>query len=137
MNSIPKTIQMMSMMSIDNIGIDIIEIERIREGMAAHSEKFLSRLFTKKEQEYCLKHKDPAPSFAGRFAAKEAIAKALGTGLGEHLSWLDIEIFNAEEGKPGVHLSERANKHFGSPRLLLSISHCKLYATAVALKSPS
>lgn len=120
--------------SILGIGNDIIEIERIREGIATHGERFLNRLFTLKEQEYCSKHQDSAPRFAGRFAAKEAIAKALGVGFGEQISWLDIEILSNDDGMPTVHLSKAANERFGHPKLLLSISHCRLFATAVALR---
>ncbi|HSX03726.1 MAG TPA: holo-ACP synthase [Rhabdochlamydiaceae bacterium] len=115
------------------IGNDIIEIDRIRESITAHGQRFLDRIFTPKEQEYCLNHQDSAPRFAGRFAAKEAIVKALGVGFGEHAAWLDIEILADSHGRPIVTLSEKLNKSFNSPKILLSISHCKLYVTAVAL----
>lgn len=115
------------------LGNDIIEIERIREGLERHGQRFLDRLFTLKEQEYCLSHRDPVPHFSGRFAAKEAIAKSFGTGIGEHVSWQDIEILSEKEGAPRVTFSERLNQQFHHPRVLVSISHCKLYVTAVAL----
>lgn len=118
---------------IVGIGNDIIEVERIRKSIKQHGERFFQRILTQKEQEYCLQHNDAAPRVAGRFSAKEAIAKALGTGFGEHLAWLDIEIINDLEGKPEVFFSEKANKRFHNPQVLLSISHCKEYATAVAL----
>ena len=111
---------------IEGIGTDIIEIDRIRENIEKHGSQFLDRLFSKKEQDYCHKYKDPAPHFAGRFAAKEAISKALGTGFGAELSFLDIEIINDEMGKPVVTLSKKLNIH-------LSISHCNSFATATAL----
>jgi holo-[acyl-carrier protein] synthase len=116
------------------VGNDIIEVDRIREGIATHGARFLSRLFTLKEQEYCLNHQDSAPRFAGRFAAKEAIVKALGVGFGEEISWLDIEILSNDAGMPIVHLSKGANEKFRHPKILLSISHCKLFATAIALR---
>ena len=74
------------------IGTDIIEIERIRQSIDNHGYRLISRIFTPKEQDYCLKHKDPIPHFAARFSAKEAIVKALGTGFTEHITWQDIEI---------------------------------------------
>lgn len=115
------------------IGNDILEIERIRQSIESHSERFLSRLFTPQEQEYCLKFADAAPHFAGRFSGKEAIAKALGTGFGKHTSWLDIEILNDAQGKPIVRLSTTLQAKWPATTFLLSISHSQLYVTAVAL----
>lgn len=120
-------------MTVLGIGNDIVEIERIRQAVQTHGETFLTRLFTLKEQEYCRKHKDPMPCFAGRFAAKEAIVKALGCGFGEQVAWLDLEILNDSLGKPEVHFSPTLLQTFSHTRILISISHCKLYATAVAL----
>lgn len=115
------------------IGNDIIEIERIKDSIDRHGYRLMSRLFTIKEQDYCLKHKDPVPHFAGRFAAKEAVVKALGTGFGEHASWLDIEILNDPAGKPHVHFSPKLQERLKKTALQISISHCKLYVTAVAI----
>lgn len=115
------------------LGNDIVSIERIRKSLNQHRERFLSKLFTPSEQAYCLKNRDPVPSFAARFAAKEAIAKALGCGFGKDLSWLDLEILNNPEGKPSVLCSAQLNAKFNSPLLLLSMSHCKEYASAVAI----
>lgn len=115
------------------LGNDIIEIERIRQSIERHGQHFLARLFTAQEQDYCYKFKDSVPHFAGRFAAKEAISKALGTGLGAELSWLDIEVLGDEQGRPIVHFSEEAKKRFHNPHMLISISHSENYATAVAL----
>lgn len=115
------------------LGNDIIEIERIRQSIERHGAHFLDRLFSAKEQEHCLKFKDSAPHFAGRFAAKEAIAKALGTGFGAELSWHDLEILGDDHGKPTVHLSAEANKRFNNPHILVSISHSASHATAVAI----
>ncbi|MES2345103.1 MAG: holo-ACP synthase, partial [Chlamydiota bacterium] len=108
------------------LGTDIIEIERIRKSMDHHGYRLISRLFTTKEQDYCFKYKDPTSHFAGRFAAKEAIVKALGTGFGEHASWQDIEVLNDEKGRPVVHFSNSLNKQFNNPQILISISHCEL-----------
>ncbi len=118
---------------IQGLGTDIIEIARIQESIEKHKEHFCDRLFTKKEQAYCNKHHDSAPRYAGRFAAKEALAKALGLGFGEEISFLDLEILPDQYGKPEVHLSEALQKRFNTPILILSISHCKSYATATAI----
>jgi len=115
------------------LGNDIIEIDRIREGFEQHKEQFLNRLFTPKEQDYCQTQSDPFPRFAGRFAAKEAIVKSLGCGFGAEASWHDIEILSDASGKPIVHLSDAIQQRFSNPQILLSISHCKTYATAVAI----
>ncbi len=115
------------------IGNDIIEIERIRKSIDTYGLRLISRLFTTKEQDYCLKHKDPVPHFAGRFSAKEAIVKALGTGFGEHASWLDIEILNESSGKPSVYFSNALEKKLKGTSVLISISHCQLYVTTFAM----
>lgn len=115
------------------IGCDIIEIERIAKVLERHGPSFLAKTFTANEQNYCLKHKQPAPHLAGRFAAKEAVAKALGCGFGTELSFLDVEITRDPSGKPVVSLSPEANERFQNPRLLVTISHAKKYATAYAI----
>ena len=119
--------------AILGIGTDIIEIERIRDNLTQESERFLNRLFTPAEQAYCAQHKDSAPHVAGRFCAKEAIVKALGVGVGAVASWLDIEILNDAAGKPIVHLSPKLQKNYPASHVLVSISHCRLYATATAI----
>lgn len=118
---------------IKNIGNDIIEVSRIKKAWIRHGERFLDKIFTAKEQTYCLSKKAfPERHLAGRFAAKEALAKALGTGFGA-VSWLDLEIINDESGKPFVNLSPKLVEAYGSLEFLVSISHCNEYATAVAI----
>lgn len=124
---------MMKGEKILGIGNDIVEIERIRKTIDAHGDRLLNRLFTVKEQDYCLKHKDPMPYFAGRFSAKEAIVKAIGVGFGKDVSWKDMEILNNEQGKPYVLFSENLKMQLDDSSILISISHCQLYATAVAI----
>jgi holo-[acyl-carrier protein] synthase len=109
------------------IGHDLIEIDRIRQSIERHGSLFLNRLFTLKEQAHCLQYKDSAPHFAGRFAAKEAIAKAYGTGFGEALSWLDIEILAGSKGEPIVKAARIPG------RILVTISHTATLASAVAI----
>ncbi|QZA58913.1 Holo-[acyl-carrier-protein] synthase [Candidatus Rhabdochlamydia porcellionis] len=115
------------------LGTDIIEIERIRQSIDNHGYRLISRIFTPKERDYCLKYKDPIPHFAARFSAKEAIVKALGTGFTEHITWQDIEIINGVSGKPLVHFSTKLQKKTKGTCMLLSMSHCRSYATATAL----
>ena len=110
------------------LGSDIIEVERIEESIQKHGPRFLDRLFTPQEQAYCLKFRDASRHFAGRFAAKEAIVKALGTGFGEEFGWLDIEIINDPQGKPLAMIT-----NIPSGKIELTISHCKAYAMAVAV----
>lgn len=118
---------------IIGIGTDIIEVERIAKAIERRGHPFLDRLFTKQEQNYCLQHNISSRNFAGRFAAKEAIAKAFGTGIGGKVGWLDLEIASDEFGKPYLKKCEKLDSYFQNKKLLLSISHCKEYATAVAI----
>ena len=120
--------------NICGIGNDIIEVERIRESIERYANHFLDRLFTKREQSYCDTHQDPTLRYAGRFAAKEAIVKSMGTGFGKEIGWHDIEIINEESGKPEVIFSDKIKTQFNHPQVLVSISHCKTYATAVAIR---
>lgn len=116
------------------IGTDILEIGRIEESLKEHGDSFTKRLFTEKEIAYCEQFKtSKATHYAGRFAAKEAIAKAFGTGIGEHLAWHDVEILPDSRGKPTAQFSQKAQVRYQNPKVLLSISHCKTMAQAVAL----
>lgn len=119
------------------IGTDIIEVARIRGCIDRYQKRFLDRLFTPQEQAYCLKYHESARHFAGRFAAKEALVKALGTGFRHGLTWLDLEILPNEDGKPCVFYSPKLADLFHSPKLWISISHCHEYATAFAIWSPA
>lgn len=117
---------------IRGIGTDIIEVSRIKADIQKHGQKFLDKVYTKEEQAYCLAFRESGRNFAGRFAAKEAVVKALGTGL-VGLNWLDIEILNDPQGKPYLVLSDILKSNFGNPVIHLSISHCHEYATATAI----
>ena len=117
-------------------GIDIIEVSRIDASYQKFGERFLQRILKPAEIAYCLSHKRPAPFFAARFAAKEAISKAFGTGIGKHLGWQDMEVGRKESGEPFVIL------HAGGLKLLeerggrivhLSLSHTENYAAAMAI----
>jgi len=115
------------------IGTDILEIERFRHVLKKHGDNFLTKIFTSNEIAYCKKKRDPTPSFAARFSAKEAIAKAFGTGICKDLSFKDIEITNDKFGKPSPSFSEKVNKKFNNPKVLLSISHCDKFTVAFAV----
>lgn len=124
-------------MTIIGVGNDIIEVERINGAILKFGSRFLDRLFTEKEQKYCLSHREPAKNFAGRFAAKEAFVKAIGTGIGKGVSWLDIEILNDPKGKPVIEISSSLKELTHPSQFFLSISHCRDYATAVVIWTKS
>src|SRR5689334_361296 len=107
------------------IGTDIIEVKRIALAITRRGAPFLDRLFTPDEQHYCLQHSTSERNFAGRFAAKEAVAKALGLGITQKLSWLDIEIGLDPLGKPIILTSEKLKPFLEKGALHISISHCK------------
>lgn len=113
------------------LGVDLIEIERIRRVRERHGARFLEKVFTDQELDYCLAKTDPAPSLAARWAAKEAAAKALGVGLGAELRFRDIAVLRDARGRPELHLSERAQERFGNARFLVSLSHHETTAVAV------
>jgi holo-[acyl-carrier protein] synthase len=121
---------------IYGIGIDVVEVGRIEDAMTKLGAAFLDRLFTKDEQEYCEKQKRPALHFAARFAAKEAVSKALGTGVGGQAGWLDMEVERAESGAPKMVFTGRAADFLASQdinEVQISLSHAKEYAAANAI----
>jgi len=95
---------------IVGLGIDITEVERMRQAIERRGQALLKRVFTPAEIAYCQKHRDPYERFAGRFAAKEAAMKALGTGWRRGVRWLDIEVVRLGSGKPTLKLSGVAQK---------------------------
>ncbi len=124
------------MANILGIGTDIIECLRIAQMIERHGELFISRVYTQHEIQYCQSRKLATQHFAGRWAAKEAILKALGTGWRRGISWRDIEVHNDPGGKPVVALRGGARdvvEQLGITQMLVSISHCRSHATAYAL----
>lgn len=118
------------------IGIDIIEVARIHASHEKFGERFLNRILHPGEIAYCLSHKMPAPFLAARFAAKEAISKAFGTGIGAQLSWHDMEVARRDSGEPYVILHDKGLallKARNARALLISLSHTQQHATAVAI----
>lgn len=118
------------------IGIDIIEVVRIKSSYERFGDRFLKRILHAGEIEYCLSHKEPAPFLAARFAAKEAISKAFGTGIGAQLGWHDMEVKRKQSGEPFVVLHGNGLKLLearGARIALISLSHTQQHAAAVAL----
>lgn len=123
-------------MRVFGIGIDVVEVERIASAMQRHGTPFLTRLFTAGEREYCESRKTPALHYAARFAAKEAVSKALGTGIGGHAGWLDLEIVHNAAGMPRLCLGGAAAsfaKNHGITEIQISLTHARHYAAANAI----
>lgn len=120
---------------IIGIGVDLVKISRIEKAGNGHR-GFLERVFTQKERDYCDRQKFPAQHYAARFASKEAILKAFGTGLSSGMKWTDIEVLHGEGGGPIVNLTGIAKDHAdlkGVRQVLLSYSHDEGYAVAHAV----
>lgn len=114
------------------VGVDLIEIERIRRALERHGDSFKERCFTQAERTYCDSKPNPPQHYAGRFAAKEAVGKALGVGV--HFTWKEIEIRGRP--KPGVHLTgrtARAAERLGATQIDVSMTHSRELAAAVAV----
>ena len=115
-----------------SVGVDIIEIERIKAALRRYGERFLRRVYTPAEQAYC---RGRVPELAVRFAAKEAISKALGTGM-RGIAWQEMEILGDQRGKPLVHLHGRARaraEELGLSEFAVSLSHSRDYAVAFVM----
>ena len=123
-------------MNIAGTGLDIVETERIRKSVEQFGDRFLNRVFLPSEIEYCRGMKFPELHFAARFAAKEAISKAFGTGTGRELGWKDMEICRRASGEPFVVLHGKGAelaKQRGVTNVFVSLSHCRDYAAASAV----
>jgi holo-[acyl-carrier protein] synthase len=121
---------------IAGIGIDIVDLERMRRALARHGERFLRRVFTEGELEFCRRRHDPVPCYAARFAAKEAFFKALATGWAAGIRWHDVEVRRAEGRAPELAISGRAGEiagELGVRRALISLSHSEGAAVALVL----
>lgn len=116
------------------IGIDIIEIDRIKESVEKYGDRFLNKVYTQKELDYCLMKKYKYQHLAARFAAKEAVYKALATGWNEDVSWQNIEISNEPNGMPIVTLQGRLKKFLEKGNdLKISMSHSRDYVACMAI----
>ncbi len=122
-------------MSIVGLGFDVTDIPRVADILRRYGDHFLRRAFTEHEIAYCTRRRNPAPHLAGRFAAKEAAMKALGTGHSRGVTWKDVEVFRIA-GPPELRLHGEAGRiaeHMRVRRTLLTISHSDLLAMAQVL----
>ncbi len=121
---------------IVGLGTDIVEVERIEKMIADHGDHFLERIFTPTEIAHCQPRRESTPHYAGRFAAKEAVMKVLGTGFTTEVGWTEIEIKVKPSGQPYVELhgsTQAVADRLGITEILVTISHTKTYATATAI----
>ncbi len=116
---------------MESLGIDLVEIERVRRAANRFGDRFLNRIFTAGEIAYCARRRDPAPSLAARFAAKEAFAKAAPAGA--RPGWLEVEVVMSEGDKPVLRVSPRLAQLLGARRVLVSLTHSRDMAMAAVL----
>lgn len=123
-------------MAIIGVGMDIVDVARIRSIAESYGERFLKRVFNEDEIEYCMKFSDPFPHLAARWAAKEATVKALGIGFSQGVTWKSVCVVHTPNGEPMVLLTGTAQKlaaSLGVKKIWLSLSHTRDYAAAVAV----
>lgn len=123
-------------MLIIGVGTDIVEVVRIGQMIERHGEVFLNRVFTADEIRYCQRRREYTQHYAGRWAAKEAVMKTLGTGWSRGVGWRDIEVCSSRSGQPSIILRGAAREiaqQAGIAEVLISISHCRTFATATAI----
>ena len=123
-------------MRINGIGVDLVNIPRMRDVIDRWQDRFLQRVFTEQEIAYCRARRDPVPHFAARFAAKEAALKAIGTGLRLGVSWRELEVRRERGEAPTLVLTGRSRElglARGGSRVLLTLSHEGEYALAQAM----
>jgi holo-[acyl-carrier protein] synthase len=122
------------------IGIDIIEVKRIQASYEKFGERFLHRILHPNEISYCLSHRVPGPFLAARFAAKEAISKAFGTGIGAQLGWQDMEVGRKDSGEPFAIFHDKGQALLNARNaraVLISLSHTQAHAAAIAVLESS
>lgn len=115
------------------IGLDLVEVQRIADSLEKHGERFLKRVFTQEEVAYAMGNKTPAVHLAARFAAKEAVSKAFGTGIGKYLGWTDVEVCRFPHGEPFVRMHGKGEQlcvERGVRRVLVTLTHTKSHAAA-------
>ena len=125
---------------VTGLGIDLVEVLRVRDSLERYGDRFLNRVFTEHEQQYCLSKRFPAQNLAARFAAKEAGAKALGTGISRGVGWKDLEVQRSPGQPPRLALSGRARElanQQGVAHISLSLTHTDAQATAIVIMETS
>lgn len=119
---------------IVGVGIDIIEVERIKKAIESYGERFLKRVFTKREIDYCEQFKENKyVHYAVRFSAKEAFSKAIGTGLTQGFKLNQVGIINEDNGRPQIELFEQMAEKWGTYKIFVSLSHINSIASAVVV----
>jgi holo-[acyl-carrier protein] synthase len=124
---------------IVGVGIDIVDVERIASLLEKYGDRFLRRIFTEREVDYCRSKRNPSPHLSARFAAKEAASKALGTGFTDGIRFIDIEV-TRDNAKPRIILHNKARtlaEDLGVRRMHVSISHDRIYAAATVILDSS
>lgn len=117
------------------LGADVIEVERIRGVLERQGDRFLARVFTDEEREYCSRMSHPHKHLAARFAAKEAVSKCFTTGIGSELGWRSVSVYHGPRHQPLVRLDEKGQallRDAGATHVILTLSHTDLVAMAVA-----
>ena len=119
-----------------NVGVDVIDVDRVKQVHERQKDRFLKRVFTQEEQEYCFSKSYPYPHLAARFAAKEAVSKAFSTGIGKLFSWTSSSVYHGPRMQPLVRLDEQGEallKALGGSEVRITLSHTKTTAVAVAV----
>jgi holo-[acyl-carrier protein] synthase len=117
-------------------GVDLVEIVRFRKVIERLRDRFIHRVFTAGEQQFCNEHRDPVPHYAVRFAAKEALFKALGTGWAKGVTWLDVEVQRERQDAPTLSLhgeAQRLSQAMGTHKVHISLSHSDNWAIAMVI----
>ena len=123
-------------MNVFGIGIDVVEVGRIASSISVFGDRFVQRIFTPEEIAYCQTKARPELHYAARFAAKEAVAKAFGTGIGKELGWLDMNILRGELGEPTLQITGKAKDFCDQHQIgeiKISLTHAREYAAANAV----
>ena len=118
---------------VQGVGVDIVEVSRIRKSFETYGKLFSEKIFTRQEIAYCSEKPNPYQHYAARFAAKEAFSKATGNGWDSDFSWQEVEVINERSGRPVLRLSGSSLKNFGRKKIFLSLSHSGEYVVAVVV----
>lgn len=121
------------MARIQGIGVDVVDVQRMKQMLAERGDAFVSKIFTESEIGYCRKKKNPHEHFAARFAAKEAVSKAMQKGWSGEFRWKDLEVVNEPSGAPKIILYRELAETLKSSRVLLSLSHTENTVVAFAV----
>ncbi len=121
------------MSNIQGIGVDVVDVDRMKKALHVWGQQLMSKLFTKAEIAYCTSKKNPHEHFAARFAAKEAVSKAIQTGWSGAFRWKDVEVVNNPSGAPNIILHNALASTLGNAKIHLSLSHTKTTVVAFAL----